>query len=359
MSKKILSMALAVVMLVSVFAFSVSAASDTTTFPVGEQAGYRVVSDAYVGMPAGSTVTVKIYYVLPADTDYTTYKLKANGANTMLAFTDGFSYVTNSRTWGATYDMMLSSATLNPNAYSTASKRFNEADKTMGWTQAIMVQTKFSTDSGLTGNDGIIVDPDAELYSVKFTTTKTLTAADSIGIPAGCAGTLVKLTKLGNSSAFTAANTIVTEATAYADVTKVSETADTKMRPADGATGKVDLGITGTVKTVSLDPGKTALYDALGSVAGYRANNITKVGAQARVNGVVSSAEDKFVYETTDGYQFRAAITGIDADGLAKNIEVRTYITDASGNTYYSNWMNIDATAVHTRAVGNGMTGIL
>ena len=357
MSKKILSIALAVVMLCSVFAFSVSAATDTTTFPATNQGGYRVVSDAYVGMPAGETVTVKVYFVLPAGTDYDSFRMNWNG-NTVLAFTDAFDYVVGSRVWGESYSYMLDTATLNASAYAAASKQFNAADKAMGWTKAIMVQRKGQTGIEYGTTVGHPVDPACELYSVQFTTTRALTATDTIGMPTGCASKMIAFKPQSSSANYTAANTILTEATAYADVAKVNDTATAKMRPG-AAAGTVDLGITGTVKDISFNPGKTAVLNGAGEVAGYKAANLANVGVQARVNGgTIQTAEGTCVYATTDGFNYRAAITGITADGLGAQIEVRTYIKDVNGNTYYSNWMCIDAEVVHANAVGNGMTGI-
>jgi hypothetical protein len=195
-----------------------------------------------------------------------------------------------------------------------------------------------------------------ELFSVTFTTTRTLTANDTIVIPTGCASKMVVFRPNGKT-AYTAANIILSEGTTAADVVEVNDTTTAKMRPG-AAAGTVDLGITGTVKEVSFNPGKTPVYHGNGDLAGHKAANLANVGVQARVNGVVSAAEGTCVYATDDGFNYRAAIAGIDAAGLGAQIEVRTYITDVNGNTYFSNWMYIDATVVHDAAVGNGMTGI-
>lgn len=368
MAKKILSLAVAVVMLISVFAFSASAANTTvdTVFPADGQGGYRVVTDAYVGMPAGETVTVKVYYVLPTGTDYDSVAINWTG-NTVLAFTDAFTYDSGSRTWGDAYWFNKAAANVNEAAYTAASKQFNDADKAKGWTQAILVQKTLDTGagSGLNTTTGHPVSRFCELYTVTFTTTREVKATDTIGIPSGCAGKMVAYRFIG-SSALTAANIILSEATEVAPlVVANSDTATAKMRPTKDkegnvVEGKVDLGITGTVNGLSFDAGKTAVLGPNGiAVCRYDAANLAAVGVQTRVNGVVSAAEGTCVYETADkGFKYRAAITGIDADGLGAEIEVRTYITDVNGNTYFSNWMAIDATAVHDNAVSNGMTGI-
>lgn len=357
MSKKILSIVLAVVMLFSVLACTAGAANTTVTtiFPSGAQGGYRVVSDAYVGMPAGETVNVKVYYVLPVGTDYESFRMNFIG-NTVLAFTDAFDYVADSRVWGDSYSYMKPGATVNGAAYASASKQFNAADNAMGWTKAIMVQKAGDTGVDYTTSTGHPVDPACELYSVQFKTNKTLTASDTIGIPSGCASKMVVF-RPQTGSAYTAANIILGEAVAVADRVEVNDTATAKMRPG-AAAGTVDLGITGTVKTVSFDAGKTPVYHGDGSVAGYTAANLANVGVQVRVDGVIAAAEGTCIYDTGDGFNYRPAITGIDAAGLGAEIEVRTYITDVNGNTYFSNWMAIDATTVYDNAVANDMPGI-
>ena len=354
MSKKILSLAVAVVMLISIFAFSASAANTTvdTVFPAAGQGGYRVVTDAYVGMPAGETVTVKVYYVLPDGVDYSSVSINWTG-NTVLGFTDAFTYDSGSRTWGDAYWFNKAGANVNEAAYTAASKQFNDADNAKGWTQAILVQKTLDTGagSGLTSTTGHPVDRFCELYTVTFTTTRTVEATDTIGIPEGCAGKMVAYRYIG-SSALTAANIILSEAKEVAPlVVSNSDTATAKMRPGTAA-GTVDLGLTGTVNALSFNAGKEW------GAGCYVAPNLSAVGVQARVNGVVSAGESTCIYETNDGFNYRAAITGIDAAGLGAQIEVRTYITDVNGNTYFSNWMAIDATTVHENAVGNGMTGI-
>ena len=368
MSKKILSIALAVVMLFSVLACTVGAATVTTTFPGDGQCGFRLVTNAYVGMPKGEEVTVKVYWVHPIGTVYTD-NIQAQG-NVVVAYTDGFALNTSSttngndaRTWGATYLDMGLFKDSNVNVSSTYSSgiigKLSTADQAYGWDTAILVQSAIDTNSGYAPKSGFPVDPDCEFFSLSFTTTREITAADSFGIPSHTIGSTSKIGYPGGTAAkyFTAANTINSEGVAAALVVAGDDTATAKMRP-NGA-DKVDLGITGTVLSASFDAGKTAVLNGAGDVAGYTAANLANVGVQARVNGVVSAAEGTCVYDTGAGFNYRAAITGIDAEGLGAQIEVRTYITDVNGNTYFSNWMFIDATTVHENAVGNGMTGII
>ena len=368
MSKKILSIALAVVMLFSVLACTVGAANTTvtTTFPGDGQVGFRVVTDAYVGMPAGEDVTVKVYWVHPVGTDYSSF-LQSIG-NVVLCYTDAFAFATegatndaSGRTWGEAYAPYFKPAAVT-NAGDTYSNsvinKLSTADQAYGWDRTVLVQLTVDT-SVTTAAKGFALDPDCEIFSLSFTTNREVTADDTIGIPSHLVGSTVSASYSNGSkqTKWTAANIVTSEAIAAPLTVSNSDTATAKMRP-NGA-DKVDLGITGTVLSASFDAGKTAVLNGAGDVAGYTAANLANVGVQARVNGVVSAAEGTCVYDTGDGFNYRAAITGIDAAGIGAQIEVRTYITDVNGNTYFSNWMFIDATTVHENAVGNGMTGII
>ena len=364
MSKKILSIALAVVMLFSVLACTAGAANTTvtTTFPGDGQVGFRVVTDAYVGQPAGEDVTVKVYWVHPVGTDYSDF-LQSIG-NVVLCYTDAFSYDfttgSDGRTWGDAYSAYLKpAANVNANNatyINSVISKLSTADQAYGWDSAMLVQLTVDT-TVTSAAKGFPLDPDCEIFSLAFTTTREVTADDIIGIPSHLVGTTVSASYSNGTkqTKWTAANIVNNEFAVPAVVSNV-ETATAKMRP-NGA-DKVDLGITGTVLSASFDAGKTAVLNGAGDVAGYTAAKLANVGVQARVNGVVSAAEGTCVYDTGAGFNYRAAITGIDAAGLGAQIEVRTYITDVNGNTYFSNWMFIDATTVHENAVGNGMTGI-
>ena len=358
MSKKILSIALAVVMLFSVLACTVGAANTTvtTTFPGEGQIGFRVVSDAYVGMPAGETVTLKVYWVPPVGTDYDSFLQSAG--NVVIAHTDAFTYDADSREWGEMLQgIMKPAANINTlDTYSnTIINNLTEADKAYGWSRAMLVQLAIDTvGSGTSNAKGFNIDPDCEIFSITFTTTRTVTASDNFGLPSHIVGstTLAAYSTGSKQVKISKANTIISEGYCPALVVANSDTTTAKMRPGTAA-GTVDLGLTGTVKTASFKAGKEW------GAGCYVAPNLSAVGVQARVNGVVSAGESTCIYETADGFNYRAAITGIDAEGLGAQIEVRTYITDVNGNTYFSNWMYIDADTVHANAVGNGMTGII
>ena len=372
MVKKILSIALAVVMLFSVLACTVGAANTTvtTTFPGSNQMGFRVVTDAYVGMPAGEEVTVKVYWVHPADVDYSSH-LQSVGNIAIAYNTAAYTYNTefdgdkslayDGRTWGDYYSgLFTADSGVNCNAAITTAviSGLTGSDTAYGWNKAMTIAMNLDTASGTTNAKGFEVDPDCEVLSLSFTTVREIKANDVIGIPSN---TLARQTICSYSTGtkqtkLTAANIINNEPAVPATVAN-SDTATAKMRPGAVA-GTVDLGITGTVLGASFDAGKTPVYNGAGEEAGATAANLANVGVQVRVNGVVSAAEGTCIYDTGDGFNYRPAITGIDADGLGSNIEVRTYITDVNGNTYFSNWMYIDAGTVYDNAVANGMDAI-
>ena len=362
MSKKILSIALAVVMLFSVLACTVGAANTSvdTTFPASSsQVGFRVVTDAYVGQPAGETVNVKVYWVHAVGTDYSSF-LQSIG-NVVLCYGDAFQYATegatndaSGRTWGEAYAPYLKPAAVT-NAGDTYTNsiipKLSAADQAYGWSRAVLVQLTVDT-SVTSAAKGFPLDPDCEIFTLEFTTTREVTEDDIIGIPSHIIGSTVTASYSSASKQvkWTAANIINSEP-ARPNVVSNIDTATAKMRPG-AADGTVDLGITGTVNALSFEAGKEKVSGT------WVAPNLNAVGVQARVDGVVAAAESTCIYETADGFKYRAAIEGMTAAGLNSQIEVRTYITDVNGNTYFSNWMFIDATTVHDNAVGNGMAGI-
>lgn len=355
MSKKILSIALAVVMLFSVVACTASAANTTvtTTFPANaNQVGFRVVTDAYVGQPAGETVTVKVYWVHAVGTDYSSF-LQSIG-NVVLCYTDAFSYAYSGtsgydgRTWGeayAPYFKPASNVNANNATYiNSVISKLSTADKAYGWSKAMLVQLLVDT-SVTSAAKGFPLDPDCEIFSLEFTTTREVTAADIIGIPSHLIGSTVTASYSTGSKQvkWTAAN-IVNNEFAVPAVVAVNDTATAKIRPNADVAGTYDLGITGTVNSASFEAGKEKINGT------WVAPNLANVGVQVRVNGVVAAAESTCIYERDYGFQYRTAVTGMDVDGLGAQIEVRTYITDVNGNTYFSNWMFIDAVSVYENA---------
>ena len=102
MSKKILSLALVVVMLLSICSITANAAVGS-----GKSVGIRVETDAKIGAPAGSLVNVSVYYEFPEGTDEVQMavgNIALGYDNTVYATnTDrsaGASLADDARTWG-------------------------------------------------------------------------------------------------------------------------------------------------------------------------------------------------------------------------------------------------------------------
>lgn len=355
MSKKILSFALAIVMLVSVFAFSASAAAPVTTvFPTDGQIGYRVVSNAYVGMPAGSTVTVKVFHVVPDSLDLSTYR--QGSGNIVLCYnSDYYTVDGNSRVWGAPYEAMKPAANVNTLASfwtNTVSKQVTVE----GYNAAVLVALAWNTELGYSASTGFVVDPYTELFSINFTTNKTLDENAILGIDPGTVGkstTASYRDTVNKKTVQYKANVVVNEGAPDAAYVSVNEAADLKIRNNASDTNKVDLGITGEFKNAS--------FNVAFAENGTTCTNLSKIGLEVRMNGVIRTADCdgdlNYIYATTDGYKFRAAVTGVDAAGLDSKVEVRVYMVTDNG-TYYSNWMACTARTAYNNGVANGMTAI-
>lgn len=369
MSKKVLSLAVAVLMLVSVFAVSASAFS-TSTYPVKSasgvwEMGLRVVTDAYVGMPAGETVTAKVYYVVSDDFPYT-----GSLANIPLVYSgDAYEINATSRVWGASYDF-FKETTLNVNQALMTSISKNKAksardtailDRVGANNKVCMVQEMYDTANsyGYSTSTGFPIDTAGEIFSIQFTTLRTITADDVICVIES--DTTVNKTQYRDTDANKAITTVVSGGNywgdwgyAYANTVVMGETAACKMRPNAENAGNYDLGFTCTWKNVSI--AGTNVDTSAGTTA------IDAIGVDYRVNGTivagVANAADPTlknqVYSTADGYAFRSALKNIPAADMGEKIEARGYIT-VGGTTYYSQWQQINAETVKTAAQANGM----
>lgn len=372
MSKKILSLALVVVMLMSMFAFATNAADLTTG-----QIGIRVETNAYVGMPEGEEVLFKFYYVVPDDLDLDSYR-HALG-NVAVAYTDGFKLDTTSitqakdaREWGASYADVFKDANVTITAaYSNgivATATGDDAGK--GWTKGVMVQQAYNSDN-YSNATGYPIDPECEVFSLRFVTTRTITASDSIGVPAGALGSKyfkICYADTGKAIAYDAANVVLTDNTAYPGPAPMAKVTG-KIRVNGSA---VDLGYIGTsdmavtVKAVYDATGKTICrYDVDSDACG-----IAGVGIEAKVDGVPQSATATKIYlngsitegatsETVQGgFKFLPALTGVGANALTSTIEIRTYVLKTDGSYEYSAWVELDAKTTYDDAVAAGMADI-
>jgi hypothetical protein len=341
MSKKLISLAIAVTMIFSLFAFSASSVESGGI-------GFRIVSDAAVGMQIGDTVTAKVYYVFPDDFDINTYLHQLS--NVVIAYNSTYftyKYTTNTfdgRTWGAAYAGIFKAAsgvTHTTTIWNAASGRFTANDQAQGYSDCILVQQALDSGNllGITPTSGFPVDPDCEVFTIQFTVKAPITDdTPKIGIPEGPIGAQTTTRKIVDGAAvtYTAGQYDLTEAIDNTRYVTSNFSATTKIRPNVGNSALVDLGFTGSFLTAGIPIAFT----------GGRATNVSAVGVELTINGVTNTYEDNFVYlnATSNGYLFRVALTGIPDTEYDTPIKARMFVT-YNGVDYWSDYVTTTAGA--------------
>jgi len=345
MSKKILSLALVVVMLMSIFAFSTSALD----FTASQSIGIRVESNAVVGMPEGTPIEFKFYYVLPAGVDAETYRQAS--ATTAIAYTDGFKVdstkanANDARDWGASYTDVFNpsgAVTTTSTVSNNIMALFNANDEAKGWDSALQVQQTYLSGGSYKALTGYPVDSECEVFTLRFVTTRELTAEDSIGVVEGAyASNYFKCNYWTSAQVtsttydFAAINMSEATAKAAAPVYKVG---NAQYRP-NGA--NYDLGVKFGFKTENIG----IEFNEKGT-----STNIASVGATLKVNGtpVAEPVESRFVYDVNGDnseYQFRVVIEGVAADSTDK-YEIATFVKYTNGTVRYADVVTINAADV-------------
>ncbi len=191
MSKKILSLALAVIML-----FSVCAVAANAAVAEGKSIGLKFVSDATVGAPAGTEVNVKVYYTIPDDAGEVLLQngpiaVAWNSAAYAPKTTSTNNTISDCREWGASYvGIMKSTANVTKAPSATIiNNQNNNSTNPYGWDAACQVTVTMDSSAGYSTNTGFPVDPDCEFFTITFIAQRTLTADDVIGAPDGAYGT--------------------------------------------------------------------------------------------------------------------------------------------------------------------------
>jgi hypothetical protein len=334
MSKKILSLALVVVMLMSMFAFSTSAALTTG------QIGIRVESDAVVGAPAGTVVTVKVYHVIPDGED-----VQLTAANISLGYDNtAFSVDATTFAWGSTYANYFKLQSNTCNAATTISnnivKNFGAADTANGWNAGVQVQQAMEG-STYTTKTGYAVDTSCEIFSLQFTALKEITASDVIGVVTGAYGKGFFSIKAFNPSStagtlYAAENVVLSEglATPASPVFHVQN----QYRP-NGANYDLGLKFGFLTKNIGIE------FNEKGT-----STNIAAVGATLKVNGVAASEpiEQNFVYDVkgdNSEYHFRVIISNV-AKASTDKYEVTTYVKYTNGTIRYADPVTVTAADV-------------
>ena len=350
MSKKILSLALVVVMLMSMFAFSASAVELSAG-----QIGLVVESDAQVGAPAGTIVTVTAKVVVPANED-----VQLTFAHISLGYDNTvFELVTdNSLVWGASYEACFQNTSTTMANNTTISnnivKKFNANDKAQGWNAGVQIKQTPISGGEFTTKTGYPVDPNCELFTVKFKALKEIEAGDSIGAATGAYGSNFFNFKLFSESTTAGspidlANVVLTDSYAAPAAEVKVEHFDTmgQMGNWETLTGKFNGGLVGKISNLDL------AFD------GNECTNLLKIEVALTTATGSSKAEAYQVYEQADGsYLFRAVIKDMDITSEANISAVYTiYVdTDADGEadkTYSSEAVNVNAKGIYEEALAN------
>lgn len=318
MSKKIISLVLAVLMVFSVFAVS--------AFAVGpvSQLGIKFVTNAKVGDAAGTEITVDCYLTFPEGTDFTEYKHGPTQIS-VLYNTEYYTYV--SREIGAAYQGFIKSASLvNTNAYAvlTRAKKLTEEEASTYNAALLVAQAWDTTQTEVTAKTGYTIDPNCPLFTLTFRVNKDLESVDAatFSSPLAAVGAQTKIQYFdgkNTSKFYTTANTTVAEATKVGPAGETYKVFDgaVKVRRNAVDSAKYDLGFTGSFKTSDF----AVAFNDKGT-----ATNLTKVGVKVTMNGKTLEYTDRFVYATADGYQFRAVLAGLDDSMAATEISVVMFI---------------------------------
>lgn len=359
MSKKILSLALVVVMLMSTFALTAFAASGPLS-----SVGVKVVTTATESTKAGDPITVQVFYTVPADADLSGYL--HNLSNIVLSYTDayeldstgaGTTSAADAREYGASYaDYLEPSKTVNnaPAFHTTISGKYTDNDKAHNWTNTVYVAQVVNNANGYNSTSGYPIDVDCEVFTLKFVAARDFTAADSIGVPEGSVtGGQTKMTYIttaGKNGQYAKSTDTITlsEAVAYPAPATVAEKVyhvKNQLRWANGAAdataagNKVDLGIVCgfDIADIAID------FEENGS-----SKNVKEIGVVATINGETKNYTERFVYSAKEGtaYYFRAIIGGVPANYNA-DIQITPYVVvDGVEEPYYGKVVTISAEAL-------------
>ncbi len=343
MSKKILSLALAVIMLFSVCAVSANAVATAE----GKSVGLYFESDAAVGAPAGTVVNVKVYYTVPEGSGEVLLQngpiaVAWNSAAYALKTTSTTNTVSDCRVWGASYvDIMKTTAnvTIAPSA-TIINNQNNKSTNPYNWDKACQVTVTMNNANGYSVNTGFPIDPECEFFTISFIAQRTLTADDVIGAPDGAYGTTnfkIQAKIEGSTTPSLYAADAIDFSTAYsapsAPSFKVAHAA-TQIQWANEEKNAVNLGFKGTFKMSDIG----IAFDGTG-----KSTNVTAVGVELEDT---TKYETRFVYVDGDNCYFRAIISDIPAASYSQNFKLRYYVV-LDGETLYSDWVE-DNAAAHT-----------
>ena len=335
MSKKILSLALAVVMLFSICAVAVSAVDGDGT----EIITPVFTSDAAVGAPAGTTVKVTYTIDLPVD------ELQMCIGNLAIGYnSEAYTYV--SRTWGDDFGQYMKStaAVTTTDAISTnILKKANDNDKAKGYNRAIQVQMLYDG-SNATASTGFPVYDGQVIFTLEFVTNRTITADDVIGIVEGAYGqSFCKICYFDGSK-------IGTYAVGNIDMTQaaVAPSAPSydvfNLKGSTGAVADKHSNGDGTnTVAVFYGFGFNPEFNANGTSQFISAISATVTATAGGQSITVTSDPIKYVYKVGEGYGFRVilknvpdnaditVVPSVTTDGTVYNVETVSFnVTEAA-----------------------------
>lgn len=340
MSKKILSMLLAVVMLFSVVAVTAFA----TDSAKADWVGIVLKTDAVIDQGANTKVHVNVYLQFPDGFDSTSYKHQL----TKFAVTfNGAKYAFDSAVWHLT-NLDGDKFIVEGNTRSIPVKQYRKIDfaatgeDIYGWTTGVFLDQVIDVDSQdldskncVTGNSGYSVTIDGaglvHMATLTLSVIDTLTANDVVGVSlASCNSEKTLLACNDGSSVYYYPASEVKVENAKPAPTKV---ADKTVQIKDNNDGTYSLGFVGTfciAPEFDATTGKSAKIKALGV-------DVWKNGTQVGQHG---DFETNYAYEDSDngGYKFRAVFPNLTVAANGNDvITVKMYAVLEDGTTVYSN----------------------
>ncbi len=322
MSKKILSLALAVVMLFSICAVAVSAVNGDGT----EIITPVFTSDAKVGAPAGTTVKVTYTIDLPVD------ELQMCIGNLAIGYnSDAYTYV--SRTWGDDFGQYMKSTaavTTTDTISTNILKKANANDTAKGYNKAIQVQMLYDG-TNATASKGFPVYDNQVIFTLEFVTKRTITENDVIGIVEGAYGqSFCKIcyfdgTKIGT---YNVANIVMTQAAAAPSAATVEYDVYKLSAPRKHSNGDG----TNTVAVFFAFDSIAPDFNTAGTSQFISAISATVTATSGSQSITVESDPIKYVYDLGEGeYGFRVILKNVPD---AADITVVPAVTTTDSATY-------------------------
>lgn len=333
MSKKILSLALAVIMLFSICAVAASAVQGDGT----ENIRIYMTSDATVGAAAGTVVNVSYYVDLPDGID----ELQMCVGNIAIGYNSeayavnstGTTTANDARTWGDDFAQYMKS-TANVTVSSTIStnilKKFSDADTAKGWDKALQVQMTYDGTNS-SASYGFPIYDNQHIFTLSFVAQRTLTADDVIGVVEGAySSSFFKVCWYNGTSTaqvYPVEQVDMTDAVAVApsapsyDVYKL---ADSRKHLADDSTYT-------TASFFAFNSIAPDFNDA-GTSQFITAITATVTATSGETSITVTPDAIKYVYDLGSGeYGFRVICKGLPADA---EVSIVPAVTTTDGATY-------------------------